>query len=418
MMGRYSADALAAGGMAANLAFILVIIPQGLLMALQPILAQLRGAADHSPFARILAGAFALSQLCAVPIILIILQMDKILILVGTEPGLAARALDYEYGFAWGVPAALWQMTCRYYLSAIERPRIILLTIAAACLLNVGLNWVMIFGHLGFPALGMRGSAYATSLSCWAIAIALTVYGLREKLFPGGMMQTALGDLWRSIAEILHVGWAIAGSYIVEVGMFSASAVLMARFGDAPLAAHQICLGISTLTFMVPMAIGQAGTVRVGFHIGAGQPLLARRAGFVALAMGVGFMTLAALGLRIFVDPIVHLYIDANDPLLPEVLRIGRVLIALAALFQIFDGGQAVASGILRGLKDTRAAMVAAIIGYWGIGLPFGVSLAFFLGVGPAGLWWGFVCGLTAASLMQGLRFDRMSRRLISVIPA
>jgi MATE family multidrug resistance protein len=179
------------------------------------------------------------------------------------------------------------------------------------------------------------------------------------------------------------------------------------------LAANQICLGIATLTFMVPMAIGQASTVRVGYHIGAGDPVRARLAGILALALGVGFMCVSALTLRLLSGPIIHLYIDANDPQLPAILAIGQRLIALAALFQIFDGAQTVASGALRGLRDTRAAMLAAIFGYWLIGLPLGTALAFPLGWGPTGLWWGFVAGLALVAFLLCRRFTVMSRRRV-----
>jgi MATE family multidrug resistance protein len=184
----------------------------------------------------------------------------------------------------------------------------------------------------------------------------------------------------------------------------------MSRFGAAALAAHQICLGISSVTFMVPTAIGQASTVRVGFHLGAGDPGLARQAGFLSLGLGIAFMALAAACLRLSAAPIIHLFISSDDPLLPAILTMGKQLIALAALFQIFDGAQAVAAGALRGLRDTRVPLLAALLGYWGIGLPLGVLLAFFLKWGPTGLWWGFVAGLALVSSLLCWRFSLKSK--------
>jgi MATE family multidrug resistance protein len=412
MMGHWSADALAAGGLAGNVAFTMIIIPQGLLMALQPILAQLRGADNHGPFARTLAAAFTFGLLASLPIILLLCQIDRILIWTGTDPILAGMALDYEYGYVWGVPAALWQICCRYYLSAVERPRIILITILVACLSNLGLNWLLIFGHFGLPMLGLRGSAYATAICCWGMAISLTLYSARHHLFPPGLLQVRLAELKRGMAELMVTGWPIAGITIVEVALFTISTVLMSRFGSAALAAHQICLGIASVTFMVPMAIGQAGSVRVGFHIGAGQPARARQAGLMAMGLGVGFMCLAAAALKLFSDPVIRLYIDPADPMLATILPIGRQLISLAALFQIFDGAQAVAAGALRGLRDTSAALIAATFGYWVIGMPCGLILAFTLKWGPTGLWWGFVAGLFLVSISLTWRFNQLSRRL------
>jgi len=414
MMGRISAESLAAGGLAGTVAFSMLIFTQGLLMALQPILAQYRGAGDLAAVPRVVAATFVMALICSVPIVLLLLLVDKFLILSGTETPLAAMALDYEKGFVWGVPAALWQMTCRYYLSALERPRIILVATLGACLANVFFNWILIYGHFGVPAFGLRGSAYATSLSCWGMALSMTVYAARCKLLPEGILHVRLAELGKGLAELFRIGWSIACTIIAEMGLFSVSTVLMGRFGPVPLAAHQICLGISSLTFMVPMAIGQASTVRVGFHIGAGQPHLARQAGFLSLGLGVGFMALSATALKLFSGPVIRLYLDADDPNVGAVLEIGRQMITLAALFQLFDGAQTVGSGALRGLKDTHAAMIFAMTGYWGLGLPLGVLLAFFLGTGPTGLWWGFVAGLAAVALLMSGRFAARSSKLVA----
>jgi MATE family multidrug resistance protein len=414
MMGRISAESLAAGGLAGTVAFSLLIFTQGMLMALQPILAQSRGAADLTAVPRVLAASFAMALICSVPIIGLLLFVDKFLVLSGTELPLAKMALDYEKGLVWAVPAALWQMTCRYYLSALERPRIILIATLTACLANVFFNWVLIYGHLGMPAFGLRGSAYATALSCWGMAIAMTVYAARCKLLPEGLLRVSLGELGKGMAELFRIGWPIACTIIAEMGLFSVSTILMGRFGPVPLAAHQICLGISSLTFMVPMAIGQASTVRVGFHIGAGQPHLARQAGFLSLVLGVGFMALSATALKLFSGPVIRLYLDADDPEIEAVLAVGRQMIALAAVFQLFDGAQTVASGALRGLKDTHAAMIFATAGYWGLGLPLGVLLAFFLGFGPLGLWWGFVAGLAMVAVLLTTRFAGKSSKLVA----
>ena len=413
MMGRISAESLAAGGLAGTVAFSMLIFSQGLLMALQPILAQSRGAADLAAVPRVVAATFTTAMICAVPIVAALLFVDKLLVLTGTEASLAGMALDYEKGFVWGVPAALWQMTCRYYLSALERPRIILVTTLLACCSNGLFNWILIYGHFGLPAFGLRGSAYATSLSCWGMAVTMTVYASHSKLLPPGLLQVRLPELWTGMKDLFRIGWPIACTIIAEMGLFSVSTVLMGRFGPVPLAAHQICLGIASLTFMVPMAIGQSSTVRVGFHIGAGQPHLARQAGFLALGLGVGFMTVSAAMLKLFSGTVILLYLNEGDPEVGAVMAIGRQMLVLAALFQLFDGAQTVASGSLRGLKDTHAAMIFATVGYWGIGLPFGVLLAFFLGVGPTGLWWGFLSGLSVVALLLSWRFIRKSGDLI-----
>jgi MATE family multidrug resistance protein len=283
-----------------------------------------------------------------------------------------------------------------------------------ACLGNGVLAWALVFGHLGLPALGLAGSGYATALVWWASAILLIGYCGYARLIPKGILSLSFQELIAGLTSVMVIGWPIAGILIVEVGLFAGSSVLMGRFGSAALAAHQICLGIASLVFMVPMSIGQAATVRVGFHIGAGAFAHARAAGMMALAIGIGFMVFSALALILFATPVFSLYLDANDPQRDTVLAIGGQLILVAAAFQLFDGAQAVASGALRGLKDTRAAMIAGIIGYWGLGMPIGVGLAFGLNFGPIGLWWGFAGGLGAVAILLTARFRHKANLLVT----
>ncbi len=189
----------------------------------------------------------------------------------------------------------------------------------------------------------------------------------------------------------------------------------MGWFGPIALAAHQICLNIASFTFMVPLAIGQAATVRVGYYVGGGALRRARVAGFTAIGLGVAFMMLTAATITSLSRPIFHLYLDAADPQLDAVVALGGQMIVLAALFQMFDGAQVVAAGALRGLKDTRAALLAGIAAYWGLGMPLGAGLAFGLGFGPIGLWWGFVGGLVAIAILLSLRFGQRTARMIAL---
>jgi MATE family multidrug resistance protein len=188
----------------------------------------------------------------------------------------------------------------------------------------------------------------------------------------------------------------------------------MGRFGPVALAAHQICLGIASLTFMVPLAIGQAATVRIGFHVGAGALERARRTGFTALVLGIAFMSVMSAGIWFFGQAVFSLYLDPADPQFDEVLALGTQLLAMAALFQVFDGAQVVAACALRGLKDMRASLLAAALGYWGLGLPIGIGFAFGLGYGPIGLWWGFVGGLVVVSVLLSWRFHRRTAQMIA----
>jgi MATE family multidrug resistance protein len=418
MMGRVGSDALAAGGLGANVAFLMMIVGQGLAAGIQPIVAQARGAADQSGFARTLAAGLLISVLAALPIMLVLNHIDTLLNAIGEPPQIAALALDYEQAFAWGVPAGMLQFTLRNYISAMERPRIIMVVVLGAAFANFAFNWVLVFGHLGVPPLGIAGSGYATTLTWWGMLAVFLLHLHFTHLLPRGLFRVSWPELRRGAGALLHLGWPIAGVYLVEVGLFSVSSLLMGWFGPVALAAHQICLNIASFTFMVPLAISQAATVRVGYYIGGGALRRARVAGFTAIGLGIAFMTLSAVAITTLSKPIFTLYLDAGDPQVDAVLAMGAQMIVLAALFQMFDGAQVVAAGALRGLKDTHASLVAGAIGYWGLGMPIGAGLAFGGRVGPVGLWWGFVVGLVAAAILLSLRFNQRTARMIKLAPA
>jgi multidrug resistance protein, MATE family len=418
MMGHVSSDALAAGGLGASVAFLLIITAQGLAVSIQPIIAQARGAGDHSGFGRTLAAGLVVSLLAALPIMLMLPHIDVLLNAIAEPRRISALTLQYERAFVWGVPAGMLQFALRNYLAALERTRVIMIVVMIGFLINLGLNWVLVFGHLGFPALGLSGSGYATAITWWGMLAGFALHLRRADLLPADLFRPGWAELGRGIWAVLELGWPIAGIYLVEMGLFSASSLLMGRFGPVALAAHQICLNLASFTFMVPLAISQAATVRVGFHIGSSDVRRARAAGYMALAVGTGFMMVMAAAITSLARPIFHLYLDAADPNLEAVLTLGRQMIILAALFQMFDGAQVVAAGALRGLKDTRASLIAGVIGYWGLGMPIGAGLAFGLGLGPIGLWWGFLGGLAAVATLLNLRFRLRISRLVALAGA
>jgi MATE family multidrug resistance protein len=407
MMGRISTDSLAAGGLASTVAFMLIYVALGLLQSIQPVVAQGRGAGDHSAFGRTLAAGLLTGLACAVPIEAVLLYIDPLLLLVGEPPEIAHLARAYEVAFAWAVPAWMCSGAVRNYLAALGRTRIILLVTIGACFLNLFLNWALIWGHCGLPKLGLAGSGYATSITGWTSALIFGAYVARARLLPEDLFRLSRAELALGFREVVTLGVPIAGLWLIEIGLWSGSSLLMGWFGPVALAAHQICVNLCSLTYMVPYAIATAATVRVGFHIGARDPKAARLAAFIAMGLGASFMVMAALAIVLFAPAIFRFYLAADDPLLPEVESLGGSLLTLAAVFQLFDGTQVVAAGVLRGLKDVRVALIAGIIGYWLLGLPVGIGLAFGLGMGPIGLWWGFVAGLIVVAALLTLRVDR-----------
>jgi MATE family multidrug resistance protein len=251
---------------------------------------------------------------------------------------------------------------------------------------NAVLNYGLIHGAYGLPRLGFLGSAVATTITIWLTAFAL-IWLLHGRARFRHFVSAARPKL-PMMGELIGIGWPVAITYGVESTLFLATGLTVGVLGATALAAHQIALNVASVAFMVPLAIGQAANVRVGYWIGAGDPVAARHAGFVALGLGVAFMSLSGLVLILAPHAIVGLYLHLDDLANAATVSLAASLLGIAAVFQIVDGMQTVGSGALRGLRDTRIPMLAATFGYWGIGFPTGYWLAFHAGLGARGLWW------------------------------
>jgi MATE family multidrug resistance protein len=283
---------------------------------------------------------------------------------------------------------------------------------------NAALNWVLIWGHLGAPALGIVGSGYASAINQWLIVAGLVLCIRRS---PGvELLRNVFAARRIEAAEILRLGLPIGGIMGIELGLFLAAGILIGLLGPAALGAHQLVLSCASITFMVPLGLSQAATVRVAYERGAGKAGAARRAGFVAIALGIGFMSAAAVLLWTFPLAIVAAYVDTADPANHALVAIARRLIAIAAVFQVFDGIQTIAAGALRGHRDTFIPMLLAAAGYWGAGFLGGWIFAFPLGYGAVGLWWGLALGLAVVAVCLTLRLCRTAspRRRVGVAAA
>jgi len=299
----------------------------------------------------------------------------------------------------------------RQSLQAMGRVRAIVITVVAANLLNAGLNWVFIFGHLGAPALGAVGSAYVTSVARWFTLIALIALAwpsLSPALRPLRREALAPGPLGR----LLRVGGPVGAQQWLEVGVFATAGLLMGSMGAIPLAGHQVALQLAALTFMVPLGVAQATSILVGQAVGRGDAHAARRATGAGMLTGVGFMALTAVMFLTMPDLLARVFSD--DP--PVIAAVG-LLLPIAGVFQVFDGLQVVAAGALRGVGDTRVPMVLNLVGFWLLGLPVSVALGFGLDWGPTGVWWGLAIGIGAVAVMLAsrvrLRLGRTLSRLV-----
>jgi len=413
MLGRLSPDALASGTLGHNLYFMLVIFGLGLLSATSPMMARaigrrLRYVRDVRRTAR---QGLWLAALVCVPIWLVLWNTEHILIAMGQDPALAEGARQYVHALQWAALPFYFYIVLRSFISALERPAWALAIAFAAVGLNALAAWCLIFGHLGFPALGLTGAGLATTLSSTFMFLGLTVVVSVERQFR---RFSVFGRFWRAdwprFFGLLRLGLPIAGILTFEVSIFNVAAFLMGRIDTVSLAAHAIAIQIASVTFMVPMGLGQAVTVRVGRAFGAEDPEAVTRAGWTAFAMGVSFMGLTALLMFLAPRVLIAGFLDLEAPANQPVISLAVTFLAFAALFQIADGAQAVASGMLRGLHDTTVPMIYAAIGYWGIGLPLGIMLAFPLDYRGIGIWIGLCAGLSVVAVLLLSRWLKRGR--------
>jgi multidrug resistance protein, MATE family len=332
-----------------------------------------------------------------------LLMAGRLLTALGYEPALAAEIGHFLGAIAWAAPGFLGFAVLRSFLVAASHSRTVMIALILCIPMNAGLNWILVFGHLGAPALGIAGSGCATAVIQWLMLAGLGSYALAAPSLAQYRIRPSLRGL-DEIGRILRLGLPIGGILGLEIGVFATTGILMGLLGADALGAHQLVMNCISVVFMVPLGIAQAATVRVAVALGSGVPQMARRAGFVALALGVAYMAIMAAALVAAPRAIASIYVDIDAPANRGLVGIALYLLVIAAVFQIFDGMQAIAAGALRGYRDTAVPLLLAVIGYWGVGFAGGWLLAFPAGYGPVGLWSGLAVGLAAVALMLALR--------------
>lgn len=398
MLGRLSPLALAAGALGNTVSYGMLVPAMGILFALDPLISQAFGAGEPGNVQRHFQRGLVLAAALSLPLSAIMFDTTPLLRLLGQNETVIPLAAEYIRGLVPGNLAFLLFITLRQTLTAMGRIRQALWAIVVANLVNLFFNWVFIYGKLGSPVFGVRGSAYATSLARWVMVLMLFAVSakiLRPYLAPLGR------ELWKLAPYfgILGIGLPIALLLAVEMWFFSVVALMIGHLGPIELASHQIALNLAALSFQVPVGVAAAAASRVGNAIGRRDQPGARRSARVCIAIGGGVMTLSAAAFFFAPGLLARLYTpDA------EVIALAAVLIPVAALFQIFDGLQVVGAGVLRGSADTRVPAMLGLFGYWGVGLPLGWYFAFPGGRGPQGLWWGLTIGLAVVSVMLLLR--------------
>lgn len=388
MVGHLSPVALAAVALGNVYYFGASIFGMGALMALDPVVAQALGAGDREGAARGIQRGMVLAVLLCVPTALILLPAPAVLGWLRQPAEVAPLAGAYAQVCLPGTIGVFAFIVLRQSLQALGRMRPVVITIVIANLLNAALNWMLIFGHGGFPPLGAVGAAWASTIARLLMALLLAALAwpvLREAMLP--LRRAALERA--PLLRMLRLGAPIGVQHQLEYGVFGVVGLLMGAMGTVQVAGHQVALNLASITFMVPLGISSAAAVVVGHAVGRGDPEAAWESAQAALLVAVGFMGITALTFLLLPGPLARVYTGA-----PEVLVVAITLIPLAGAFQVFDGIQVTSIGILRGLGDTRTPMLTGILGFWLLGLPVSLLLAFKFGFGAPGLWWGLVLGL------------------------
>jgi MATE family multidrug resistance protein len=413
LMGRLGSEALAAGALGANLYFATMMFGLGLTTATAPMIARELGRKGHSvrDVRRTVRQGLWAAVVIVVPIWIVLWHAEEILLAMGQRPDLAAQAGHYMHALQWSVLPFYFYLVLRSFISALQRPQWGLVIGVGGVVVNALAAWGLIFGNFGLPRLGLFGAGVATTLADTLMFVVLAIVVYADRKFR---RYHLLGRFWRAdwsrFVELWRLGMPIAATLVFEVAVFNASTFLMGLIGEASIAAHSIALQIASLSFMVPLGLSQAATVRVGLAFGAQDADGIRRAGWTALAMGTAFMAMAALVMVTLPRTLISAFLDLDVPANAPVINLAVSFLALAALFQLADGAQAVTAGMLRGLHDTRMPMIYAALGYWGIGLVVGVVLAFVAKLNGVGIWIGLAAGLVTVAILLLTRWLRRER--------
>lgn len=407
MVGRLGPVAIGAVALGNAICYTPSLFGVGLMLGLDTLVSQAYGREDHDECHRWLAQGVYLAAIASVPVMALIAVASVFFSHLGIAPEVALPAASFMRWLLWGTLPLLLYACTRRYLQGVGQVRVITVTYLLANLVNWFLNWVLIYGNLGSPALGVNGSAISTVFARITMAVALLGFAWRYERKRGHpLFRHWAGPQMARLKTLVRLGAPAGGQILLEVGAWNLATFSAGYLTPVALATHQIVLNYASVTYMVPLGISAAAAVSVGHAVGAGDPARARRAGWMALALGTGFMLLAALALVAWPRPLIELY--TRDP---RVLAVGPALLVIVATFEIFDAIQIVSTGALRGLGETRAPLWANFVGYWVLGLPLGFSLCFGLKWGIYGLWIGLTLALIVIALALLARWRRDAAR-------
>jgi MATE family multidrug resistance protein len=392
MVGRQANSSVAIGAVSLGsiVYYVVAIFGTGLMLGLDTLVSHSYGAGDLEDAHRSLVNGVYLSLGIAPALMMLVRLCEPILRSLGIEQAVLSQAIPYLRAINWSTLPLLLYFACRRYLQGINLSKPVMFSLISANLVNLVANWALIYGHLGFRAMGTVGSGWSTCVGRTYMAAVLFAYcAYYDWRYKTGLRDASRWPHLPRVWRLVTLGFPAATQMGLEVGVFAVATSLIGRLGAVPLASHQIALNTASFTYMVPLGIGSAAAVRVGQALGRHDPHAASRAGWTALALGAGFMTCTAIAFWTLPRYIVRIYTPD-----PAVIRAASALLFVAAFFQLFDGLQAVATGALRGAGDTRTPMIWSSSIYWFVGLPVGAYLCFRVGWGAAGLWTGLCVAL------------------------
>lgn len=412
MAGAVSATDMAAVAVGTSIWLPVILLGQGILMALTPVIAQLNGAGKRNAISQQVNQALWLAAIISIVALVLLWQAGKLIpILPGVDPKLAEIAKSYLHALMWGAPGYLFFQVYRNQCEGLSHTKPGMVIGFLSLLANVPLNYIFIYGHFGMPALGGVGCGIATASVCWLAFLLMrfwiSVAPSMRDVRPASRISAPNSQL---MYRLFSLGVPVGLALFFEVTLFAVVALLLSPLGVVAVAGHQVALSFSSLLFVIPLSMGVAATIRIGHNLGQGDVVAARLSAWTAQYTGLVLVFFTALVSILFREHIVTLY--NRDPL---VIALAAKLMFFSAIYQFSDSLQVVGSGILRGYKDTRAIFFITFVAYWIIGLPIGYLLALtdiiIPRLGPAGFWCGFIAGLTTAALLMIWRIIRLQRQ-------
>jgi MATE family multidrug resistance protein len=407
MLGWYGVDALAAVTLASSYFFVLFLMGAGFAFAVMPMVATFDAEDDEISIRRVTRMGLWLSLAYAVVIMPFMIWSEALLLLMGQTETVAADAQNYLRIAGYGMFPWLVAMVVKSYLAALERTQVVFWIAVLATLCNGLINYALIFGNWGAPELGIAGAATASLVTQAIGMVGIVAYALYVLPHHQLFVRFWKAD-WEMLSRVFRLGVPIGFTGLSETGLFAATAVMMGWLGTVPLAAHGIALQCASITFMLHLGISNVATIRAGNAYGRGDRDHLARGARVVFIMSLITAVLTSVVFLVWPEPLVLVFMQSSEPARDQIVAIGVGLLAMAALFQLVDGAQAIALGLLRGVQDTTVPMAIAAISYWVVGMPCSYIFGFVLGYDGIGVWMGLVLGLACAAILLSARFWRV----------